>query len=374
VEKIQSKKLVLFGAGVDVIPLISRYYRHDEIYAIWDNNPSKWGKRIMGMTVSKPEIPNSDDVVVIISISDELAISAITSQLKDMGINNVYTKAILSLSNEIERYNGDYSRKFHELNTYNLIEANMDKITQVCNLLADEKSRFVYDAIVEKTKYNIDDYTDISDDVYEHYFSDGIFNYSDEEVFIDGGAYLGEDTIRLARLIGANRIKRSYCFEPDISNYFRCIQNLSKFFADYDITAFGEYSRGKQFSVYKSGMYNRNENIGFVSYGTHNSVFADLRGINTQATVPAVRLDDVIEQDDIVTMIKLDVEGAEIAALQGAERIIKEHRPKLAICIYHMVEDLWEIPLYIHSLVPEYKLYIRHHTTKFWDSVFYATI
>ena len=364
VEKWQTRKLVLFGAGADATHLIPRYFPHGEITAIWDNNPKKHGKSICGISVSPPpcSVADTDSFVVIITVSDELAISAIQEQLAQYGIKHVYPKAILSLANEIERYNADFSKKFHELNTYNLIKSNEDKIQQVRNLLADDKSRYVYDAIVEKTKYNFDDYTDIADDVYEHYFSDGIFEYSNEEVLIDGGAFLGEDTIRLARIIG-NKLKRSYCFEPDIANYEKCIKNLQNFFND----------NGK-FCVLKSGLWNANESVGFISYGTHNSVFTQLRNINSSSKVSAVKIDDVVELKDKVTLIKMDIEGAEIPALKGGENIIKRDKPKLAICIYHMVEDLWEIPLYIHSLVPEYKLYVRHHTTKFWDSVVYATI
>lgn len=364
VEKRQGRKLVLFGAGANAIQLISRYFPHDEITAIWDNDSQKQGKNIFGISVDPPpqkEDSNMDCFVVIITVSEELAISSIQAQLADLGIKYVYPQAVLSLMNEIERYNADFSKKFHELNAYTLIQANKDKIQQVRNLLADDKSRYVYDAIVEKTKYNIDDYTDIADDIYEHYFSDGIFEYSDEEVLIDGGAFLGEDTIRFARIIG-NKLKRSYCFEPDAANYEKCVKNLQKFF-----------DRPENFCVLKSGLWNANENVGFISYGTHNSVFTHLRNINSSSKVSAVKIDDVIEQKDKVTLIKMDIEGAEIPALQGAENIIRRDKPKLAICIYHMIEDLWEIPLYIHSLVPEYKLYIRHHTTKFWDSVVYAT-
>lgn len=377
VEKIQDRKLVLFGAGDNAIHLITRYYRHDKIYAIWDNNPSKWGKQIMGIPVSEPRfsLPEADEeVVVIITVSDELAINSIQEQLKQMGIKYVYPKAILSLSNEIERYNGDFSRKFHELNSFGLIERNKDKIQQVRRLLADEKSQVVYDAIVEKTKYNIGDYTDICDDIYEHYFSDDIFHYQGDEVLVDGGAYLGEDTIRFARIIGTDNLKRSYCFEPDAANYLKCIQNLLKFFGDTNGEQVEGCYKSSKFIIHEAGLHSANENVGFISYGTHNSVFTHLRKIEGDTTVSAVKLDDVIEDCDKVTLIKLDVEGAEIASLQGAERIIKEHKPKLAICIYHMVEDLWEIPLFIHQLVPEYKLFMRHHTTKFWDSVVYATI
>lgn len=72
------------------------------------------------------------------------------------------------------------------------------------------------------------------------------------------------------------------------------------------------------------------------------------------------------------TFIKMDLEGAEQKALKGAEETIKRNKPKLAICIYHSDEDMIEIIDYLHNLVPEYKLYVRHHSTAAIETVVYA--
>ena len=58
--------------------------------------------------------------------------------------------------------------------------------------------------------------------------------------------------------------------------------------------------------------------------------------------------------------------------LIGASKGIKEYMPLLAICIYHNAVDFYEIPLLIHSLVPEYKLAVRHHSYTLADTVLYA--
>lgn len=73
-----------------------------------------------------------------------------------------------------------------------------------------------------------------------------------------------------------------------------------------------------------------------------------------------------------VDFIKMDIEGAEMAALEGASRVIREFKPRLAISGYHKPEDLWEIPRKIKELNPNYKLYFGHHSPVQWESVFYA--
>jgi hypothetical protein len=70
----------------------------------------------------------------------------------------------------------------------------------------------------------------------------------------------------------------------------------------------------------------------------------------------------------------MDLEGTEIDALYGAKNTIIQNKPKLAISIYHTSEHLYEIPLLIHEWVPEYKLYVRHHTDTCADTVLYAVV
>ena len=70
----------------------------------------------------------------------------------------------------------------------------------------------------------------------------------------------------------------------------------------------------------------------------------------------------------------MDVEGFEIETLKGAQKIIKSLKPKLAISIYHKPLDFYEIPLYIKSLMPDYKFKIRQHDFGFYDTVLYAYI
>ena len=110
-----------------------------------------------------------------------------------------------------------------------------------------------------------------------------------------------------------------------------------------------------------------------ISYGTMAS--ADSYSVYNPREVKTARmikLDSLLRHEK-VSFIKMDIEGSELEALKGAQTIIKEQRPKMAICVYHKIEDLWKIPLFLHKINPEYKIYIRHHA-KFWvsETVCYA--
>ena len=64
--------------------------------------------------------------------------------------------------------------------------------------------------------------------------------------------------------------------------------------------------------------------------------------------------------------------AGELDALKGARQTILRNKPKLAICLYHKTKDYIEIPNWIHTLVPEYKLYVRHHSFSINETVLYA--
>ena len=91
--------------------------------------------------------------------------------------------------------------------------------------------------------------------------------------------------------------------------------------------------------------------------------------------VHVVSLDEYFrDREPRIDMIKADVEGSELALLQGAQEIIRRDRPNLAISLYHKLTDYFELPLYIKSLVPEYHLRICHHSTSCTGTVVYAYV
>lgn len=89
------------------------------------------------------------------------------------------------------------------------------------------------------------------------------------------------------------------------------------------------------------------------------------------AVLPCAPLDGVLHGFR-PTMIKMDIEGVEPRALAGAAEMIRQHRPQLAICVYHDISHLWSIPLQIKELYEGYRLYIRNYQFMGLETVVYA--
>ena len=89
--------------------------------------------------------------------------------------------------------------------------------------------------------------------------------------------------------------------------------------------------------------------------------------------IQAVALDSFFEnKQDKPTFIKADVEGSESDLIRGAEQIIRGNKPMIAICVYHQIEDLFEIPIRLKQLNPEYRMAVRHHMLNYHETVLYC--
>jgi hypothetical protein len=85
-----------------------------------------------------------------------------------------------------------------------------------------------------------------------------------------------------------------------------------------------------------------------------------------------VAIDGLRRGEEPITLIKMDIEGAEGDALAGARTVIRRDRPVLTVCVYHTQSDLWRLPLMIKALVPDYAMYLRRHEGDGWQTVAYA--
>ena len=149
----------------------------------------------------------------------------------------------------------------------------------------------------------------------------------------------------------AGDFTRAYLFQPDAAIFKRITSTVGN-----DIRVV----------CCNAGLYSKTGELSFSSTGGMDGAISE----NGGESIQVVALDDFI--DVPITHIKLDVEGAEEAALLGGQNHIRQDRPKLAIAAYHKAGDLWDIPTLIESLGGEYRFSIRHYSQTMDDSIIYA--
>ena len=90
--------------------------------------------------------------------------------------------------------------------------------------------------------------------------------------------------------------------------------------------------------------------------------------------IETITIDDFVASNKIkkIDFIKMDIEGAEPYALRGAEKTIKKFKPKLAIAIYHSMDDFINIPKQINNLNQGYKFFLGHYTIHTHETILYA--
>lgn len=127
-----------------------------------------------------------------------------------------------------------------------------------------------------------------------------------------------------------------------------------------------------EFSVCKNGNSNiiveQSKNRDYASY---QEIGDHIRSVGETMMIETTSLDSALAGKR-VTFIKMDIEGAELKALMGAEKIIREQKPKLAISLYHSPEDICTIPQYLMRVRQDYKYYLRHYSLFDTETVLYA--
>jgi len=238
------------------------------------------------------------------------------------------------------------------------LSKNSERINAVANMLADEKSKKTYLGMVkfrqtcrkkdfpmsyyEKTPYFIKE-----------------LNLNKDEVFIDCGAYTG-DTID---------VFLKHC--PDY-NQIVAFEPAPKIFKKLE----EKYANNPKITLINAGVYDKEGIVSFSDTGADgNSRISDAITYDADEELTSIKVKTIDNLNlEKVTFIKMDVEGAELNALKGAEKTILRDKPKLAICIYHSNEDMVCIAEHIHKLMPEYKFYVKQHYLfpSAAETVFYA--
>ncbi|MCL2819342.1 MAG: FkbM family methyltransferase [Oscillospiraceae bacterium] len=247
---------------------------------------------------------------------------------------------------------------------------NEDNVEEVNRLLADEKSIFVLSRIIRYTKNGKTHF----ESIYEghEYSVIELFNSENykNEVIVDVGAADGDSLDVFLNIFGSDGISKIISFEPVKE---RCDELIikAKNIKDVDVEVFQIGLSDKNETAEINFLPNR-PGASYIS-GTGFDGIGDVTACADTRTIELKKLDDVLHSDYKVTYIKMDIEGSEYSALLGAEKVIKRDKPRLAICLYHQAEDYLRIPKLVKEMVPEYKLFIRHHGNGIVGTVLYAT-
>lgn len=227
-------------------------------------------------------------------------------------------------------------------------EANRDKAEWLYQRLADDISRETFVKLMGfRLSHDIDWLEGFTERQTEQYFEDFLDPRRGDPVFVDVGGYDGftaEEFIR--RSPGYRAV---IVFEPEPENFETCKTRLA---GHRDVT------------ILPHGASDRNVTLRFSAKGSVSSLRDD-----GELEVDVCRIDDIV--DIPPTFIKMDIEGAELSAIDGAKKTIAVHRPALALCVYHRPSDFWDIPWKVLSIAPDYSLYLRHYTESIYETVMY---
>ena len=295
----------------------------------------------------------SEDVELIIGFENRSRAISIVKELGERGIKVYYFEDLFCFRTMDYRFFIDNINNYQK--AYDLLEDNLSKEIFIAHI----NSRIA------------GDYSDISqyDSKLKYGYDFEIMHIGKNEIFVDCGAFDG-DTILEFFDYTAGEYNKVIAFEPDEENAQKLIKKTNEYNNIYVITK-GVSNVNEVKKFYNDGsLYSNFVDTGLWGEKTRRDIYNDT---DNYTSIPVCRMDDEIINEG-VTVIKMDIEGSELNALQGAEEIIKTNHPKLAICIYHKSEDLFSCINYIHSIVGEnvYKYYIRHHSDNITETILYA--
>lgn len=186
---------------------------------------------------------------------------------------------------------------------------------------------------------------------------------SEGDFVIDAGACWGDTALFFANKVGEHGKVFSFEFIPTNLKVFRKNIGLNADLKDrIEIVENPLWSESKKTMYYlDSGPSSR------ISFKNENNYYS--------GKTNTVSIDDYVTQNKIprVDFIKMDIEGAELEALKGSVETIKKFKPKLAICLYHNLNDFINIPYYLSKLDPGYKFYLKHSSVSHYETVLFAT-
>jgi FkbM family methyltransferase len=186
------------------------------------------------------------------------------------------------------------------------------------------------------------------------YFPKSLFRRREDECFVDCGAFDGDSLLSLADWSGG-KFRKAVAFEADPTN-----------FAALERTVAMDHRLDGRVRKIQAAVGRHRSKLRFAASGNGSAAISISGGIE----VDCVPLDDILASER-PTYIKMDIEGAEIDALQGAA-VTLQSQPLVAACTYHTQDHLWQVPLQMRQLMPATQMVLRPHRADGFDLVCYS--
>ena len=232
--------------------------------------------------------------------------------------------------------------------------SHLDEYKEITASLADDISKMTLIGIINAAlTFRYEWFEEVMVRGETNYWPSDIFgpDMLHNEVIADLGGCDGDSYDQFTDQFGMSFYDKYYLYEPDMVNADRAKMKM----------------KDKKVVIKNCAVGNVNGTLTFNSLGGQSGRIED---IDNGIKVRVIRLDDDLKER--ITYIKMDIEGAERDAIEGASEHIRYDRPKLAICLYHLPDDIRVIINKVRELNPNYKLYIRHYSSKHKETVLYA--
>jgi FkbM family methyltransferase len=247
------------------------------------------------------------------------------------------------------------SRENYWLTTdFGIYSECVSQIQKFRNSLSDQDSKNLLDSILMYRQSGELENLSTPRPLTEQYLARDLGTPPRDLRIIDLGACQGENL--KAFLDSGCEFTGGYLLEPDDTN----LQVLDKVLTELGI---------KTLSIHNLGAWNETTTLKFDASGNTG---ASIKSEGSH-TVDVVALDDFVSEDFAPNFVKMDIEGAEMEALEGMVDLIQRHRPHLAVSIYHKPSDLWELGNFItHKFPGKYDFYLRVYGHQTFDTLLYA--
>ncbi|WP_292661648.1 FkbM family methyltransferase [Nitratifractor sp.] len=228
------------------------------------------------------------------------------------------------------------------------LRSNFPKYTKIYALFQDNisKNQF-YNILNFRNSYDLDYMRGFSEKEDQQYFEDFLNLKEEGEIFVDIGGYEGYTTEEFIRR--CPKYKEAFFFEPESNNMLIAKKRLERY---------------RDIHYFPLGLSDRKEILRFTISGSSSKISDE-----GELTIQVDRLDDLIDQK--ITFLKMDIEGAERSAIEGAKNLIRKYHPKLAVSVYHRKDDFWKIPEQILNIRSDYKIYLRHYTEGMSETIMF---